>query len=269
MKEWYNKNVEIMYKEILKQIGLTDKEAAVYETLLELGLTPASPIIKKTGLKRGIVYYILSLLIKKGLVEQLEKQGKAHFQVTSPENLRKIISEKEESFEQNKKGLANILPSLKAQYNLVSDKPIIQYFEGIEGVKEIFSDILKEKKDLFIFASTLGIENPEFDRLVKRQIKKQAKGGIKVKALGSHDDPVIGYEYLKECEKYSTENRVIKNFRLDAQIIIYGDKIALTSFKKDFVSTLIENKAITRSVKRIFDTLWDEATPLYSRDFKK
>src|SRR3990172_2100439 len=74
-----------MYQEILKQTGLSENESIIYELLLDLGVAKAGEVAKKSPLKRSLVYKILEDLTKKGLVSQITKENKKHFQVEPPD----------------------------------------------------------------------------------------------------------------------------------------------------------------------------------------
>ena len=75
----------------LMDIGLSEKEAAVYLALLELGSDTVQHIAKKSAVNRATTYVILDSLKKKGVVSTVEKGTKTHFQAESPESLRKLI----------------------------------------------------------------------------------------------------------------------------------------------------------------------------------
>ena len=64
-------------QEILKEIVLSDKEAKVYLSVLELGESTVLPISKKSEYKRTYCYDILSDLVEKNLVSYVVKKGKA------------------------------------------------------------------------------------------------------------------------------------------------------------------------------------------------
>ena len=44
---------------ILKQLGLTEKEAEIYIVLLKLGSVPAGSLINEVGMHRAAVYNLL------------------------------------------------------------------------------------------------------------------------------------------------------------------------------------------------------------------
>jgi len=58
---------------ILKRIGLNEKEAKVYLTLLEVNESLPSSISRQSGVKRPTTYVILGQLQKKGLVSHVKK----------------------------------------------------------------------------------------------------------------------------------------------------------------------------------------------------
>ena len=128
---------------------------------------------------------------------------------------------------------------------------------GKIGLEKIYDDILKEKKELLIFASIIDRVMPEFNELIDKQIKRQARAGIKVRALVREE--IINQEYIKKLRPLGIKIRGLKNYRLTSQIIVYNNKVAITSFKKDLMSTLIENESIAGSLKNIFEIIWEKA----------
>jgi sugar-specific transcriptional regulator TrmB len=250
------------YKNILTSLGLSEPEAAVYDALLELGLSPASAIIKKTGLKRGHVYHLLYSLIEKGLAEQTDKNKKAHFRLTSPVALQNFLEKQRKNLEDNQKTLETILPSLFASYQLTAEKPTIQFSVGIGGLKKIYEDVLLRKKPLFIFASRFDRKLPELDALIRNQIKKQYHSKIEVRSIVAYTDPSLRQGFTEFAKKYGVQMRALKNFILAAQILCYDDIVALTTFKTELVNMTIENKDIAATVQTIFDQLWETAEPI-------
>ena len=70
---------------IFKEVGLTDKEAAVYLALLELGVASVLRIASKAGVKRPTAYITLAALREKGFVEVIPKGTTTLYQAVDPE----------------------------------------------------------------------------------------------------------------------------------------------------------------------------------------
>lgn len=61
----------------------------------------------------------------------------------------------------------------------------------------------------------------------------------------------------KDIINLVTRCRVTKDeFNPSAQVVLYGDKIAFTSFTDCMITTIIEDKSISQTMKIIFDELW-------------
>jgi sugar-specific transcriptional regulator TrmB len=77
---------------ILKNIGLSDGEVKIYNTLLEQGELSAGAIIKASGLKRGDCYNKIYALKKKGLIEEFAKNKKKYFMLEHPNKIEEYIN---------------------------------------------------------------------------------------------------------------------------------------------------------------------------------
>ena len=92
--------------ENLIQFGLSEKEAKVYLACLELDDSVASEIAIKSNLPRTLVYDILERLIDLGLISYSIRDNKKFFRASDPEELLRILHEKEEA-------VSKALPELK------------------------------------------------------------------------------------------------------------------------------------------------------------
>ena len=136
--------------EILREIGLSENEIKVYISLIRLGPSSATDIMKKSGVHRANVYDSLEKLSEKGLVSNVFRLNKNYFESASPKNLSAILKERE-------KQLESIIPELEAIYKQSREKEEILHFKGKEGVKAVLRDINKHKSyDAFGISSNLA-----------------------------------------------------------------------------------------------------------------
>src|SRR3989304_2481258 len=77
----------------LEELGLSKQEAHIYISALKLGVSKASQIAQKSGIKRGGGYYILKLLKEKGYISEVIKSGVQYYSAISPERILDIIEE--------------------------------------------------------------------------------------------------------------------------------------------------------------------------------
>lgn len=245
---------------LLQTLGLTDKEVLIYSLLLELGEVQASVLIAKTSLKRATVYKALYALVERGLVRQEDKAKKLHFAPLPPENLLKLSDEQFARQERARNDLRSILPTLTSNYILSVEKPVISTFEGVEGLKKIYEDTLKEGKEISAVLQTSDVNEVLFDWLESKyfsqRIKRQIHANVIV-ASGAWSE-----EYIKEKNgDFTTTLRVdSKLYPFAHEVDIYGDKIAFINYKKNekLIGIVIHHPAIALTMRALFDLAWHQ-----------
>jgi HTH-type transcriptional regulator, sugar sensing transcriptional regulator len=237
-------------KQVLARFGLVGKKADVYLSTLELGSGTVIEIARKSEIKRTTVYDVLLDLEKAGLIYQTTKGTKRLFVAEDPEKLKDQLREKERM-------LSEILPQLHSFYNIKGIKPKIKFYEGKEGLRQVYADTLKYKGEILAFASddvvkTLGLGWAN-DYLEKR-IKKE----IRVRIIIPKTD-LIEKEFNPKDQKQLRSSKLVdpKKYPFSIEINIYGhQKVALMSSKEE-TGIIIEGAEIHKTMKLIFELLWD------------
>jgi sugar-specific transcriptional regulator TrmB len=248
-----------MYEKILNQVGLSPKEAQVYEALLKVGEAIPQALASETGLNRVTTYAVLDTLSEKKIVSKIKKGGKITYRIEHPAKLEEILSQKEETLFQNKKSLEQILPKLVSDYNLNVYKPIVKYYEGLEGVKLVINDSLKSKTPIY---SYVDVENVAryFEKENRKYVNKRKELGLKKKIIAL--DSPFTKRYLKKLPGEITDTRLI-NYELypfHTVMQIYDNKISyLTLSKKHMVGMIIEDPYIFAMHKSLFEFTWQKA----------
>ncbi len=239
---------------LLIGLGLSEKEANIYSKLLQIGEASVSHIIKESGLKRGITYAVLYKLEQMGLVIQLKRSGKTHFQVTDPQNLKSMVEQKKKEIDSLHHNLDYVMPGLVSQYKLAVNKPTVRYLEGQEGIREVFEDIYAPKTEGVYGCVDLEKADEVFpsyimDKLIPKRVKN------KLFAYSLIADSDMARLVQKNDDKQLRKSVLIdkKLYPLPAEIDVYGDKIAMLSLKKDeFVGLIIENADLAQTLRSIF-----------------
>ncbi len=231
--------------------GLNEKEAKVYLALLELGTASAYSIAPKAGLKRPITYIVLEDLISKGLVSVVPREKKTLYTAESP---TKLLSEAR----QRQELLQRFMPNMEAIYNAKKEKPQVQMFEGIEGVKLIYEKIYESGQAL-LFGTVKEIAklDPEW---LNKYLKRVKQHNIPIKDLLSIDEDSLSYsKSIERGTNYEirfTPNG--KSFPSDAAI--FGDSVVFFSFRPILFSVMITSKDISQSMKVLHEMAWQNAS---------
>lgn len=237
-----------MDAKLLEELGLTAGEIKVYLALLELGPTSAGKVIEKSGLQNSVVHFCLNSLKKKGLVSYVKKGRIRIYNAADPENFLSIL-------EDRKKAFKALLPELKLKQKLVKEKPVVEFFEGIKGLINMFNQFIADGKrgDEFLFFTTdVEEKNIEIQKFYRQyDVKRKAKGLI-VKGLAPtrfkplfKDRPIPKVRYI--------------DFPIPANIAMFKDKMVLVSWEEVPTGVLLKSEQIVDKLKSFFNSIWNSA----------
>jgi len=162
---------------ILQAIGLSENEALVYQLLLDLGPKPAQTLVEPSGLGRGNLYNTLNSLKEKGLIAE-QSGTKKVYQAVDPENLRKLAKTQVISAQETLNQLEATLPTLKSAFRLITHKPVLRVFEGIDGLKDIYKEILEAGQPIYSLVGTDAPAPELFKWLRGTYVQKRVASGI-------------------------------------------------------------------------------------------
>jgi sugar-specific transcriptional regulator TrmB len=244
-------------EEILKKVGLDDKEAKVYLALLDLGSEKVHEIAKKAGIKRPTAYVILEQLYAKNFVIKTHHNRRAFYSAEKPDILLRALKEKEDLLEQS-------LPLLQARMAASKIKPKIRIYEGRNGIEKVYDEIY-QSPSVSLFGSLKNLSEVFVGRAdeLKEIIKSQ---DIHVRDLLTDDPKDLDFGYAAVGRNY--EGRVVpKEFDLYIDGAIYGDQVAILSIKKELFAVVIESKEVADTFRSLFELAWKMSVPL--EQFKK
>lgn len=257
----------LLYNDLFTSLGLSNNEAIVYEYLLKNGNSPAADIIKKTPLKRGVIYNTLEDLIKKDLVseQRVSSEGKqgakkiSEFSPNHPQKLQEYLENEKKRISEVEKTLEANISTMVSDFNLASGKPGVKFYEGLEGIKKVLEDTLTSKETIYAYSDIEAIVK-HIDKINRDYAKKREALQIKKKAI-LIDSP-FARNYLKNYHKAVTENKFIdhKLFPFNSLMQIYDGKIAyVTLSEKNKIGVIIEDEHIYRMHKSLFEFAWKHA----------
>jgi HTH-type transcriptional regulator, sugar sensing transcriptional regulator len=249
-----------MNENTLINCGLSLEQAKIYTYLLGYGLSPAKQISNKTGIGRALTYKVIDQLIALDLIERRENIGKITlFLPKHPRNIKEMIEKKKQKLNHAFSDFSDIFGKLSSEFNALTGKPNIQFYEGMEGLELIYQEILDIGENIMVISSPLGKDDEKRDALIKHQIEKQGSNNIKTRAITPLPSPFTE-ERVKEDQRNLIERKIvdIKKLNIPAQIIMYSDKVAITNFKESLITVLIESKYISETFKIMFEYIWKQ-----------
>ncbi len=231
---------------ILKNIGLDEKQSKVYIAVLELGESTVLPIAKKANIKRTYCYDVLDELQKLGMVLYVEKNNRRRYFAEDPKKI--------ENHEKAKlHDLQDVIPDLRAIYSTEREKPRVRYFEGKEGLIEVY-EMNTKAKELLAIGSPKYIYKYLPDYFEKHAIKNFTNK-MRVRELITKDS--IDAPYLKKQAEPYQQYRILPDWvKISTDTMIFENKLVLISYGIQVHAVVIESQAIVAAQKMMFEMLW-------------
>jgi HTH-type transcriptional regulator, sugar sensing transcriptional regulator len=249
-----------MLEQELQKIGLSDKEARVYLSSLQLGKSPVQEIAQQSGVNRGTAYNIIESLMKKGLMSSFEQGKKTFFTAESPERLSSLIKIQEEELKLKEKEFSKYLPELRSMYGSADNKPKVKYYEGTEGLKALQDEYLKVKSkridNIVYFDSVFSVLPGLLQDYTPRRIQRKISSRFMYISKKGPDE-----RFLPVDKDKLRESKFIpyEKFPFHADITIFDNKVSLESYsdKSKILGVLIEDKEIADSMRTMFKYIWN------------
>ena len=240
-------------KEELLALGLTKNEVKVYTALLELGITQAGPIIKKTKLHRMLVYNALESLVEKDLASVARKKNIKLFQPGDPN----ALTQHTDRLNQIAKA---VVPELRAIQQKKQDIVNVRTLIGEEGLHTAITRIMESAA-----------------RQKKREVSilGGAPAELPYKAFGGwYDEYVDLAKRLKVKKKLLAPSSARKGFRsfveednTELRVLDHGlstptytritpEMITIEMYEPQVVTILIENETMAKGYLDSFELLW-------------
>lgn len=189
------------------------------------------------------MYVTLASLLNKGLASSAMKGRARVFSAAKPELLLDRLTQRE-------RRLREALPELR-----MAAKPSaeITVFEGKEGLKAIFRDVLRSKEyaHLVVGLNPYKILGSFFQQFQKEKTARRIKARIILSEAA--DQMAVG-------ETAGEVRYLPKSYAAPVSTIIYGSKVAILIWPA-LMGTVVESRETAKAYRAYFDVLWRAARP--------
>ena len=246
-----------MLEKYLQEIGLNEKESAVYLALLQYDSASVIEISQKTKINRSTTYTVLDSLAKKGLVSETTIGKKTHFQAESPERLETFVERQKIMLEEHAKRLKDIIPQIKSVQRESGEKPVVQYFEGKEGIfalnETLFQDEDNRKDGIAYSVYSKDLLDEVFPESERSKFKKERlKRNIKNKTIYTWTKGEIAPDPMSDRVRLDGTK-----YPLLCDISISGDRIRIGILNKKLSGIFIKSADFAKTLSSLLDALHD------------
>lgn len=245
--------------QVLKSFGLSEKETSVYLAILELGRGTVTQIARAANINRTSGYDILNSLAQQGLVRISGKEPKQEYVAESPDTLLAMLEKRLKETQEGIVAAKNFIPTLKSMQK-VEDRPQVKFYEGIDGLKQVYEDTLTAREPIVAYAAyedmhkTLGNYFPKY-------YQRRAEKGILIKGIVPRTAGSLERAKFNKEERRDIAIIPPEKFDISPEIDIYDNKVMIASWREK-LGIIIESAEIAHAMKKIFELAWAEAKRL-------
>lgn len=243
-------------QKMLEKLGIPEKAAKIYVSLLELGPSTVLDLAERAGVNRPTTYIHLDALKERGLVSTIVKGKRKLFVAESPRELETMLARERKEVEIKNEQLGSLLPELLAMYDLRDDKPIVHYYEGVEGLLKLQAEFLYCKSKLIRGIGSVDAAIKIFPEHKSDYADTRVKNKIHSRFIYSSERG----DFLRESnEKMLRETVFVPPEKLpfSADLTIFDDKVAIAALTGKVSGIIIEHKALAESFSGLFDFFWE------------
>lgn len=251
----FDENKNGMWLKSLEELGLDDKTARVYLSLLRLPETGTTALMRATDLHGQYVYQALDRLEELSLVQHVVKHGRKKFSAKHPRSIARLIDRKKQIADE-------LAESLATQVNLPKNQRF-EIFQGQESYTAHEFDLLHEADegselliiggsgDQFVKTMANNLATYESERLTKR---------LTVRYIGSTSQRDELAKKARERELFAF--RLLPGLFTGAvNTNIWPKALSFNIFGDPVMSFVVWNPLIAGSYRSFFETLWQMAGP--------
>ena len=247
-----------MEVDILKKAGLSDAQATVYEFLLKNGAATPAEIAEKTKESRENCYAITKRLVELGLIEKTTDK-KAKYRVLNPSAIEALVEKRRKIMAKNEQFVKDNISSLLDVFYTNNEMPGARTLEGIDGIKEVFRDNLRVKKDVYFIRTTADkvLSGEENDNFLHNYSDELPLLGIHTYALTPVNKDAVKKVKTGRDEAINFHRTWMPDtdYTAPVEIQAYGDKVSLIAFGETQMATIITSPVIAEAMRQILQIM--------------
>lgn len=239
---------------VLTGIGLTEAQAKAYITLTQLGPTAPPVLADKINETRSNTYKVLDKLVELGLARKLEHENKIRYRVENPTALESLARQKRDAALAEEHRIKDALPKLMTFFYTYSEQPGVRFYQGHDGIKQIFDDMLRTRQDIYLIRSPADVKF--YDEVFFAEFRrKRSELGITTHAITPNVASAVHNIDVDKLNKFNRTWIPAYAYTGNVEWDIYGNKVALISYGDEAIGMIIESPQIAESCRQLFNLL--------------
>lgn len=248
----------------LKEVGLSDKEVAVYLALFRGGKMTPSELAKRTKINRATVYVVVQSLMSRGIIVEDSSEKKQVFSALSADNLRQIIEIQRRDLEEKEGRVEKAINELNA---IVSEKsypvPKIRFVEEGEVESFLYANMDKwAESSKKIDGILWGFRDETFLKTYEKFIRwywgQPKNKDFKMYQVGNNLNAEKEFSYKMRYP--GRKFRLSADLQFTSSVWVGGDFLVMAVTQQHpYYLVEIHDETLAHNMREIFKKLWKES----------
>lgn len=245
------------FSELLLQLNLNPKQVAIFLALVRLGKATVAIIARESGVTRTHVYDLIAELVGKGLVSEVEERGVKTYAAVDHAGLLAYVSRQEKELQSIGKKLEQSATEFNALQVGRQQKTKVRFFDGVEGIKNIYEEIERDCTKGKKPSEILTIFSPANLERVLPKFSYFNFADVRGRDIVCEDALLETYRAQMNSAK-NIQYKIWPESRgiFPTDTIVWGNKVAYTDLTGFPSGIIVENESIARTASMVFEGLW-------------
>ncbi len=242
-------------RQTLKMLGFSENESKILLVLFVHKKLTMQEISRETTLSFDAVHYSLHALEVKKIVRRFSEHGEDTAEIYSDREFVDWIEEQKlkngEVYDEAKAAMHVFLTNVRES----SWKPDVLYFEGQQGIIDIYKDMIAQGQEIRGWTDIQKIQETIgnfMDEFISQRVEKNITSYA-----------IMPKNPMNEAYAQKSQMRHVKfsdHLPIDGEIRIYGDKVAVITFHDEKpVGFVFSGSVITSVFRGVFEHAWNAA----------
>jgi len=239
-----------MNTDLLIRFGLTSSQAKTYIALIDLGSLTPPQLAKAIEESRTNAYMSLNRLEEIGLAKRDKRLKKLTYVPVTPAALQDFIHKRKNALLQTEDLFRSNLSDMLAFYYANLRQPGVRYFQGVDGIKDIYEDILNSHDDVYLLRTYA--DEDYFGDWLYEFMENRANAGITTHCLLPLDVWTLKYSKKNDARLKRISSWYPKDaYTAPVEINSYGNKVSIISFRKEASGTIIDDPDVALALREL------------------
>jgi sugar-specific transcriptional regulator TrmB len=248
-------SLPLQTRQTLRMLGFSENESKLLLPLFTHRVRTARELSREALLSFDAVHFALHALERKALLRRTDVGGEERVELCSDEEFLAWIGQQKARNAAVYDDAQRLLDHCFRQVRESSWKPAILYFEGRQGVIEIYEDMLTEGQAISGWTDILKIRGAlggYMDEFIARRVER----GITSYAILPRNRLNREYARMDQLRQVQFSDHL----PIDGEIRIYGEKVAVITFHEERpVGLVLRGRLIASVFRGIFAQAWNRA----------